>query len=448
MNPSSVPDALAPNAEISARPTTMRDYLGVSLFWLALSFFWGALLTIALPSRVETLFGENGKVAALSILSASGAAVAGVSQIMFGALSDGSRSKWGRRRPFLLVGTLLSVWPLLLFPFARTLAALLLVYCALQLFINVAGGPYGALMHDVIPPEKHNAASAWIGVSGLLGRIGGPFIAAVLLGSGIKSKKDPGFSAALNAVQGEANFHTLMLIFIGVLVVVMLATLWLAHEKPGQAPHSPLAERVRDTFRVPLKPYPSFRWLIVSRFGIMMGIYTVSGYLLYYIRDTLGFGENESLGVLKNFLVLSTLTGLLGTFPSGILAGKYGRKRVLYGANIICMVAGLCFALASNLTLAYVAAAIFGIGFGAFSAVDWALATSLLPPREPAKYMGVWGVSDTLAQVIAPLAAGPIAIGLSHLFSKDIGYRGLMLLALCWFLVGTLALRPIEEHKK
>ena len=83
------------------RPTSARDYLGVSLFWLALSFFWGALLTIALPAHIESLFPHN-KDAALSVLTASGAAVAALSQIVFGALSDGSRSRWGRRRPFLL----------------------------------------------------------------------------------------------------------------------------------------------------------------------------------------------------------------------------------------------------------------------------------------------------------------------------------------------------------
>ncbi len=438
---------LAPNA--STHPVSARDYLGVSLFWLALSFFWGALLTIALPAHVAALFPKN-KDAALSLLTASGAAVAAVSQIVFGALSDGSRSRWGRRRPFLLWGTLLAIPPLLWLGQAHSLAALLVAYAALQLFINVAGGPYTALMHDVIPPEKHNAASTWIGVSGLIGRIGGPFVASILLGQ-----------------KAGNSFALLLEVFAAVLLVVMLLTLLLAHEEPlsalpnattdyapppialpvgeGTPPPAAPAQRIRDTFRVPLRPYPSFVWLIVSRFGIMMGIYTVSNFLLYYIRDTLGFSDAASLGVLRNFLILSTLTGIVGTIPSGMLAQKYGRKPVLYGANLICMAAGLAFALAHNITFAYVAAGIFGAGFGAFSAVDWALATGLLPPTEPAKYMGVWGLSDTVSQVLAPVAAGPLAFFVNHALGGGAGYRALMLLALVWFLVGTVALRPIEE---
>ncbi len=430
-----------PAQTAEGRASSFRDYLGISLFWLALSFLWGALLTIALPAHIDSLFPGN-KDRVLAIITSSGAAVAGLSQIVFGALSDGSRSKFGRRRPFLFWGTLLAVGPLLLLPHAQSLAMIVLVYALLQLTINVAGGPYGALMHDLIPVKNHGTAGAWIGAVGLLGRIGGPLVAVVLLGRGLDSKR----GAAFNAVQSGANFGVLLATFAGVLVLIMLATLFLLHEQPGQAPRATIGERLANTFRVPLRPYPNFCWLIASRFGIMMGVYTVSNFLLYYIQDTLGFKGSESLTVAKNFLILSTLTGLIGTFPSGALARRVGLKPVLYGANAISMLAGLCFAFAPNITLAYVAAGVFGAGFGAFSAVDWALATGLLPPREPAKYMGVWGLSDTLSQVIAPLIAGPLAFGLNRALGHGLGYRALMLLALGWFLFGTLALRPIRGN--
>ena len=430
-------DSPLPDQEPRASP---HDFLGLSLFWLALSFLWGALLTIALPAHIAALFPHD-KVRSLSVLVASGAAVAGLAQIVFGALSDGSRSKFGRRRPFLLWGTLLAVGPLLLLPHAQSLWTLVLVYAGLQLAINIAGGPYGALMHDLIPVKDHAAAGAWIGAMGLVGRIGGPLVAVLLLGRGVNPKA----SEAVQAAQSDANFGPLLATFAGVLVLVMLATLFLLRERPGQAPRATIAQRLAQTFRVPLKPYPDFCWLIASRFGIMMGVYTVSNFLLYYIQDTLGFQGSQANAVAKNFLILSTLTGLIGTFPSGVLAKRIGLKRVLYGANAISMLAGLCFAFAPNIALAYVAAGVFGAGFGAFSAVDWALATGLLPPREPAKYMGVWGLSDTLSQVIAPLVAGPLAFFLNRALGHGTGYRALMLLALGWFLVGTLALRPIKE---
>ena len=203
---------------------------------------------------------------------------------------------------------------------------------------------------------------------------------------------------------------------------------------------------IRGIVRVPLRPYPSFVWLLISRLGIMLGVYTVSFCLLYYIRDTLGFSdEGESLGILTKFLLISTLTGIIGTIPAGVVSDKVGKIPILFFANGICMASGLAFALSRDLTWAYVAAGFFGAGYGAFSAVDWALACNLLPPAAPAKYLGIWGISDTLSQVIAPLLAGPLAFWINGSMGAGAGYRALMLLALVYFALGTFAIRFIRE---
>lgn len=431
---SAVPHALAP-----ARTPTIRDYLAVSLYWLALSFFWGGLLVMILPSRVQTLFGDTRKDAMLTVLSAGGATIAAISQILFGALSDGSHHPWGRRRPFLLWGTLLALPFVLLFPFAHALVPLLAVYCALQLFLNVAIGPYQALMHDLIPAERHGVAATWIGVVGLIGRIGGPLIAVLILNMGA------GTGGKLSSARSETNLFYLMIVFALLLGGAMLLSMGLARETPyREEDNFTLSQRIRAVWNVPLRPYPSFVWLVVSRFGIMMGIYTVQFCLFYYVRDTLGYKTGAG-DIVKNFLVLSTLTGLVGTLPAGWISDRVGRKTVLFAANIIGMGAGLCFALASDVKLAYIAAGVFGVGFGAFSAVDWALATGLLPASEPAKYMGVWGTSDTVSQVIAPLVAGPLALLINNSMGAGVGYRALMLLSLVWFALGTFALMPIKE---
>lgn len=433
-----------------ARPT-IRDFLGVSIFWLALSFFWGAMLTAVLPARIGALFPNN-KDAMLTVVVAAGAAMASVSQLFFGAWSDTSRHRAGRRRPFLLVGTLGACVALLFFPGAQTLLTLVVVFLLIQLWVNMASGPYQALMPDRIPAAQHGAAASWMGVASLLGRIGGPIAAALLLAP---ERQDPlqGWlvvNAPLLARQGAGapGLTLLIVVFVAILAGAMLFTLATVRETPlpTDAPHVGIGQTINGIIRVPLRPYPSFIWLMVSRLGIMLGVYTVSFCLLYYIEDTLGF-KKQSLDILTKFLLISTATGVLGTLPAGLLSDRVGKKRVLYVANSICMAAGLAFALSSNLTMAYVAAGIFGAGYGAFAAVDWALACNLLPPREPAKYMGLWGISDTLSQVVAPLLAGPLAYLLNRALGAGVGYRALMMLALVYFAAGTLALRGIKENK-
>lgn len=433
------------------RRASSRDFLGVSIYWFALSFFWGAMLTSVLPARIEALFPAN-KDARLTVVVTIGAAMAAVSQLFFGAWSDTSRHRAGRRRPFLLIGTLGACATLFFFPGARNLAAIVFIFLLIQFWVNMASGPYQALMPDRIPGAQQGAASAWIGVSGLLGRIGGPVAAALLLGPAAQATMQTRLESSVPLLAGwsggQGGLMVLILMFVAILMGAMLLTLAAVRETPlpADAPHVSIGATINGIIRVPLRPYPSFIWLMISRLGIMLGVYTVSFCLLYYIRDTLGFaGEGESLGILTKFLLISTATGVIGTLPAGFLSDRVGKKRVLYVANTICMIAGLAFAFSSDLTLAYIAASIFGAGYGAFAAVDWALACNVLPPHEPAKYMGLWGISDTLSQVVAPLLAGPLAFWLNHALGAGVGYRALMILALIYFAAGTAALKGIRE---
>ena len=404
------------------------------------------MLTLVLPDRIGELFpGDKDRV--LTLVASSGAAVATVAQVFFGAWSDTSRNRFGRRRPFLLVGTLGACVTLLFFPSARSLVLLLAVFLLLQLWINVASGPYQGLMPDRIPAGKHGTAAAWMGAASIIGRIGGPIAASILLRPSVQTWLQPR-APWLDILGDNRGLSLLTLVFIIVLLGAMISTLISARETPldKNAKHVGIGETITGIVRVPLRPYPSFVWLMISRLGIMLGVYTVSFCLLYYIRDTLGFkSESASLSVLTNFLLISTFTGIIGTIPAGIISDKIGKKPILIFANSVCMVSGLAFALSHDLTMSYIAAGIFGMGYGAFAAVDWALACNLLPPDSPAKYLGLWGISDTLSQVVAPLLAGPLAFWINKSMGAGVGYRALMLLALVYFAAGTFAIRFIRE---
>ena len=431
----------------SPQNPTIRDYFGVSIYWLGLSFFWGAMLTLVLPNRIDELFHHD-KDRVFTLVASSGAAVAAVTQVFFGAWSDTSRNRFGRRRPFLLVGTLGACATLLFFPGARTLLALLAVFLGIQFWINVGSGPYQGLMPDRIPASKHGTAAAWMGAASIIGRIGGPLAASLLLRPDIQIRLTSQ-ATWLHRLGDNRGLSLLTLVFIAVLLGAMITTLVAARETPLDAKSKKvgIGETILGIVRVPLRPYPSFVWLLVSRLGIMLGVYTVSFCLLFYIRDTLGFpDEGESLGILTKFLLISTFTGILGTIPAGIISDKIGKTPILFFANAVCMASGLAFALSHDLTMAYVAAGIFGAGYGAFLAVDWALACNLLPPDAPAKYLGIWAISDTLSQVVAPLMAGPLAFWINGSVGAGAGYRALMLLALVYFALGTYAIRFIREQ--
>jgi MFS family permease len=234
-------------------------------------------------------------------------------------------------------------------------------------------------------------------------------------------------------------------LFAVLLNAFMLLNVLVIREEPLRAPGPSVVEALQTAFRAPLRPYPSFAWLLASRFGIMMGVYNVMFFLLYYVRDTLqqGSGAEQVTAVLS---LISGVTGMAGTLVAGFLCDRFSKKAVLYVSNGISIAAGLTFAMAHSLSLAYLAAAVFGAGFGAFCAVDWALACNLLPADARAKYMGLWGVSDCVPQIVAPIIAGMTAAAVNQALGAGHGYRAVMVVSMVFYAIGTVALRSVRER--
>ena len=405
---------------------TLRTYLGISVFYFALAFFWGAMLVQVVPHRVLELVGDKEKDHFLALVQSTGAFVSGVTQIIFGALSDNTTLRMGRRKPYLIGGVLLTSVVLLFLPQANTVGALLAVYIGIQLFLNIAHGPYQALMPDMIPADHHGRASSFMGVSSLLGRIGGPLTGAILL-------------------QGPNGLQHLTIVFVALLNVLMLVNVFLLKETRLERGDG-VGKTLRGLTSVPLRPFPDFNWLLISRFGIMLGVYTILPFLEYYVKDALGVPKSNVLHVVMLFMVIATVSGLFGVIAAGIASDRHSKKRILFVANGISIVAAIGFAFAQNTTQAYVAIAIYGAGAGTFAAVDWALAAGLLPPGAPAKYLGIWSLSDTMPQVVAPLIAGPVAAHFNAQMAGS-GYRWLMAPAVLYFALGTVAIAFVHEKR-
>ena len=99
----------------------------ISLFWLGLSTVWAGLNVVYLPDRVETLVGSAHKGTYLGLLVSTGLVVAIVVQPVMGAVSDRTTARWGRRRPFMLLGSLASALFLLLMAGFFALSAALIL---------------------------------------------------------------------------------------------------------------------------------------------------------------------------------------------------------------------------------------------------------------------------------------------------------------------------------
>ncbi len=414
------------------------NYWAISIFWFGVSVHWAAFLTIVMQVRTAELVAPEIKGTMLGILSAAGAFISTVIELIAGPVSDRSTSRWGRRRPFIFWGTLLSLPFILLFMVAPSFPLLVACFVAIQLFLNWANGPYQAVIPDYVPPERHGLASAYMGMMTLVGNLIGLALAGLTL------NEPPILFAGL-------PYATRLLIVGAILVACLLLTmLWtvLGLREPAWRPNHPDEARLhwRHFVDILMNDYPNFRLVVLSRFAFNLGFYTVLFFLEYYLRDTMGLGTQAPFFA---FLVMTiaTLTGVLGNWWAGVLSDRTSKKWVIFQTVWMMGLATLLFLFANAMGWVYLLAGVFGFAWGAFSAVDWALASNLVPNHESGRYMAIWHISMTVPQVIAPLIAGALGDWINQAYGMGVGWRWGFMTIPVYLLLGAWLLRSVRERE-
>ncbi|HAE82392.1 MAG TPA: MFS transporter, partial [Ktedonobacter sp.] len=104
----------------------------------------------------------------------------------------------------------------------------------------------------------------------------------------------------------------------------------------------------------------------------------------------------------------------------------------------------LIFIIFQNQYGSLIAGAFFGIGYGAYTSVDWALTTDVLPPTDEAgKFLGIWSAMGILPQVIG-ISIGGVLLQLMHTLPYHIGYTVLFAVTIVYFGLGTLVIRQVK----
>jgi len=416
-------------APAAARRLTAFDQFLLACFWFAYHLQWGALLAVVLPSQIASIVGPEKKEFTSGVVLGIGAALSLLVTPLVGALSDRARWRFGRRVPFLLTGTVLNASCVLLlarFGPGSAVGAFLLVYLFVQLGSNFAGAPYAGLIPDRVPVEQRGSASGWLALMTALGTLTGALAAGQLA--------RPGH-------YGPAY------LLIACALLVMVTVTWLGvREQPAR--ELPAPESWRELVRgfLPLwRDHRDFYWVLITRALVTMGIYSVFTFFQYFLADVIHVAKPEQQ---SSFLIgIIIACGIPTSLVAGAASDRVGRKPLVYLSGGLMALASLIFiAVAMNPSIAFVfvVGALFGVGYGAYQAVDWALAVDVLPPGESAaKDMGIWHVALVLPQVIAPLVTGITLASLKHI-SLLTGYTVVFVLTALWFVLGTVFVSRIR----
>jgi MFS family permease len=195
--------------------------------------------------------------------------------------------------------------------------------------------------------------------------------------------------------------------------------------------------------RVFFRPqYTDFRWVFLTRALVESGRFAVQPFLLYYLKDVIGELRIGPITLpsaelaLAALLVLLSLTAALTAITGGPYSDRVGKKPMIYFAGAVMALAALSFALTRDFTVAALAGLIFGLGYGAYVSVDWAMAASVLPDAtKHARDMGVWHMALVFPQLFQGLFGQILDAG--NRASPGGGYPILFVLAVALFVLGT-----------
>ncbi|MEU7058578.1 MFS transporter [Streptomyces sp. NPDC046197] len=410
----SPPAALAEPVARVGRGWTAALALANGAIWVG----WYGPLQILLASQAKGFAPGSGmsKETMLAWVTGAGAAVSLVANPLFGALSDRTTARWGRRTPWIVAGTAGGALSLLLLAGAGGVGTMAAGWCLAQLTLNAAFAAVTAAVPDRVPRRQRGSVGGWLGAAQILGVVGGTGLATAAGGT-----RAGYLACAVFTVLGVLPY------------VVGHADLRLAAaDRPAWSWHGFLAG-----FWLSPRRHPDLGWAWLTRFLINLSNALVLLYLLYYLRDRLHYPDPD-----RGVLILTAVNGvtLLATVVAGGLwSDRVGRRKpFVVWSGVLMAVATAALSGRQTWPGAIVAAAVLGVGFGVFTSVDLALMTDVLPKAlDRGKDLGVINVANALPQVAAPALAAPLVTYLG-------GYRVLYLVAAVIGLAGALLVGRIR----
>ena len=478
------------------------QHFGINSYWFGLNIASGVITPLLLPYLVVQFMPTDYKNTYLATLRVVGLAVAMLVQPLAGMLSDRNTSRWGRRRPFILVGTILNVLFLAIIAaspsfkgsaldpfFENTLgvtaayAVLLVGLVLLQVSSNTSQGAIQGLIPDLVPAEQRGFSSGTKSVLELL-----PVFLVLFIGPLI----DKGL------------IWLVILIIMLVFVLTMFTTMIWAREKPyteksGESLREPFLRLLGLTIlfvavtRVAVwlvsfsgslvqassittlivvvglagligmagsifigvylgawvgigkeaRQQRSFIWWVINRLLFLAAVGSVQGFAQFYLRDVLKVANPASMttylmATVALFLIPSALGG-------GALADRIGRRKLISASGLVAAFGMLVLLFANGMPLVIVAGCLIGLAAGTFMATNWAMGTDLVPAKDAGKYLGISNLAGAGAGIVGAGIGGPMA-DYFNLLQPGLGYTVIFAIYGVLFLLSILALTRVKTE--
>lgn len=421
------PDAVAEANE----PAHELSKVGPKYIWLMVLAQFGVFvafitpIAISLAIRVNELAPENQEY--LGYITGAGALVVMITGPFLGVASDRTRTRLGRRRPFMIAGTILGVVSLVVMALAPSVLVLGLGWILAQLGWGQVLANLQISTADRLPESQRGKVA---GLTGFATQVA-PVFGVVIAG-------------------GLAADALLLFLVPGAVGVVLVALFVLfVHEDDSRGNTFPERITLRSLLGKYLynpRRYPDFSWNWLGRFLFWFGLTLNTTFTAFFFASRLDIPVTEVGGIIAVLGGVGVLAVTAGAIGGGFLSDKLRRRKVFVLLGGALMAGGMVLmALSGELSALIAGSLIVSAGIGMFSAVDQALLLDVIPERETdaGRFMGITGFATSIPQAVAPLIASAVlVVGVT---GGEKNYSLLFLIAAALVLGGGLVILRIRS---
>jgi MFS family permease len=424
--PLAMPEAVLVNpAHVSGSRRWLLLFSLATTFFVLLALYCG-VLSVLLPNQIQAIDPAN-KARNLAIVFAITSIFSTTITPIAGAFSDRTRTRWGRRTPWIVAGSLVGATSLMISSQMQTLWTITFFWVLAGASLNSMQAALTTVVADRFPEKERGTVSGFVGA----GMTSGGTVGIVLAGY-------------------TASSLTLAYALFAVPIALACLGFVLLNPEPKVDRAAPPRFRTGAFFKsfwVSPREHPDFAWAFFGRFTIYMGYQGIVTYLLYILQGYIGLGLNDANHMIATLSTVTFVALVIAGLGSGLLSDALGRRKPLV------FLASLLMGLAVTVPLFLPTipgmiwyAALMGIGYGAFMSVDMALMTQVLPKSlkggegdSTGKDLGILSSAINVPQILSPIWCA----WLLNLSGND--YRSLFISAMVFVFAGSFFVLPIKS---
>ncbi len=429
------------------------DHILMNINWFSITLRTQVLAGLLVPLLVQNFVGESQKGSYYGTIRLWALMVALLSQALMGLLSDRLRSKFGRRRPFIFVGTILEVLVIASMVWIAGLKGitgyivLFGAYIFSMILSNTSQAATQALLPDLVPQERRGIASGVkilfsvplpLIVVGLVvtpmfskGNLTGGIIATcatmlICMALAMFVREKPSLDEAPKALDWKPFLSLVLMTAVFTAIILGLGQV-VKRIIPA------LGEASKFTFGTigvvamiiavvggvfaalgihmdkSIRQNKPFVWLVISRLAAFVAINNLASFLLYFFQEKFDMPLNEAVslaGLLP--MVLGAFIVLFGLI-AGWLCDHFSRKLLTTIAGVAGAIGVAIMVIGPSIASMYIAAAVFGLAYALFDVATWALSTDIIPQDRAGEFLSLQNLAGAGAGAIGAYIGGTIA---------------------------------------